>query len=431
VLVNMDSTVTASWLMAHQSQVAWHVCEGRSQWSESSTLVAESPVGQTLRIEAVKTWLAMRLDRLGRASRAVMAVAASVVAICAEALARGDRAIVVWSLFAAAAVAAAIAPLHRGSVPIAVAVVGLVVVATAGLPVMATVGLFIFATRRRDRLLAAMSACAIVTFTVTWLFTTKDDWGSVAVLAVLVTGFPVAAGAYVGARRDLLAALRERAERAEADEVARIEQAQLAERSRIAREMHDVLAHKVSLIALHAGAMEVHSSLSPEQVSHGVGLIRTTANEAMLDLREVLGALRPNDPDGVTLSPAPQCEDIRRVVEASRCAGVDATLQMNLDHLPDLLARVAHRVVREGLTNAHKHARGAAAMVTVAGGPIDGLTIEVVNDRPNSGVAMLSGSGVGLVGLGERVGLLGGFIESGPSADGGWRVEAWLPWGQP
>jgi signal transduction histidine kinase len=86
--------------------------------------------------------------------------------------------------------------------------------------------------------------------------------------------------------------------------------------------------------------------------------------------------------------------------------------------------------VQEGLTNVHKHARGAATVVTVAGRPCAGLRVEVVNRRPVGQAALLPGSGAGLNGLAERVGLLGGTLESGPTTDGGWRLAAWLPWSQ-
>jgi signal transduction histidine kinase len=143
--------------------------------------------------------------------------------------------------------------------------------------------------------------------------------------------------------------------RAEAEQESRAEQARLAERARIAREMHDVLAHKVSLIAMHAGALEMQRVPDPEQVARTAGLIRTTAREAMEDLRDVLGVLRA---DTVDLAPPPRRDDIARVVDASRAAGVQAELRMDVDELPDGLARTAHRIVQEGLTNVHKHARG-------------------------------------------------------------------------
>ncbi len=137
-------------------------------------------------------------------------------------------------------------------------------------------------------------------------------------------------GAYVGARRDLVASLRERAVRAEEERERRAEQARLAERARIAREMHDVLAHKVSLIALQAGGLEVNPGVGAERVQQTAGQIRSTAREALEELRGVLGVLRadrpaPALPDGSELAPQPGLAELTALVESSRAAGVRIT----------------------------------------------------------------------------------------------------------
>jgi signal transduction histidine kinase len=358
-------------------------------------------------------------------------VAVALLAAFAETMARRGEGALVWVPVGAIAVLGALALWWRRRAPVAVTLIGLVVVATTGLPVVAVVGLFTLAVRRRDRVLATVGALAIATFAITWSIGTSDSWARLVVTATLVVGFFVAGGAYVGARRDLVAALRDRAARAEAEQEVRAEQARLAERSRIAQEMHDVLAHKVSLIALQAGALEVQVAPTPAEVAASAGLIRSTAREAMEDLRDVLGVLRADRADGNDLAPPPGRDDIARVVEASRLAGTRVELRMDVGDLPHTVARAAHRVVREGLTNVHKHARGAATVVTLTGGPATGLTIEVTNRRPAGGATLLPGSGVGLLGLRERVELLGGTLDAGPCADGGWRLGAWLPWAQP
>jgi signal transduction histidine kinase len=92
------------------------------------------------------------------------------------------------------------------------------------------------------------------------------------------------------------------------------------------------------------------------------------------------------------------------------------------------VARTAYRIVREGLTNVHKHARGAATFVSVTGDAASGVSVEVINDRPVSIAALLPGSGAGLLGLRERVALVGGKLDAGPSTEGGWCLRAWLPW---
>ena len=227
-----------------------------------------------------------------------------------------------------------------------------------------------------------------------------------------------------------MVSLRDRAERAEAERELRGEQARLAERARIAQEMHDVLAHKVSLIALHAGGLEVNPAVGPEKVEGSARLIRETARQAMEDLREVLGVLRSDvSVDGADLAPVPRAADLERLVADSRDAGVSVTGEFALpDDVPVSIGRTVYRVVQESLTNVHKHARGASTEVVVHGARGAGVTVRVTNVRPVAAGSLLPGSGAGLVGLRERVELAGGRLTTGPTTDGGWRVEAWLPW---
>lgn len=194
--------------------------------------------------------------------------------------------------------------------------------------------------------------------------------------------------------------------------------------------MHDVLAHKVSLIALHAGGLEVNPAVGPDKVEGSARLIRETARQAMEDLREVLGVLRSDvSVDGADLAPVPQAADLERLVAASRDAGVSVTSKFALpDDVPTSLGRTIYRVVQESLTNVHKHARGASTEVQVHGAPGEGVTVRVTNVRPVAAGSLLPGAGAGLVGLRERVQLVGGRLTTGPTAEGGWRVEAWLPW---
>jgi signal transduction histidine kinase len=252
------------------------------------------------------------------------------------------------------------------------------------------------------------------------------------VSGIFLFGSVVAGGAYIGARRDLVASLRERAERAEAERELRVGQARLGERTRIAQEMHDVLAHKVSLVALHAGALEVNPGVGPEQVERTAALMRGTAAEALEDLRQVLGVLRSDagsaSSDG-TLAPQPSLDRLEPLVASSRAAGVPVELEMSVaGSPPDLVGRTAYRVVQEALTNVHKHARGAATCVRVVGGPGTGLEVEVTNRPPVSSASLIPGAGLGLVGLAERVSLTGGSLSFGPLPDGGWRVFARMPW---
>jgi signal transduction histidine kinase len=294
-------------------------------------------------------------------------------------------------------------------------------------------GLLTIAVRRRDRVLVAATAVVALLLMVPDLNSPSPTFD----LATVITGvvgalFWALWGAYVGARRDLVASLRERAVRAEEERERRADQARLAERARIAREMHDVLAHKVSLIALQAGGLEVNPGVGAERVQQTAGQIRSTAREALVELRGVLGVLRadqpaPALPDGSELVPQPGLAELTALVDSSRAAGVRITQSVDVAELPQATGRAVYRVVQEALTNVHKHARGAATDVAVGAGSEDGVVVTVTNQRPVSAVTLLPGSGAGLIGLRERVGLLGGTLTAGPTGDGGWRLRAWLP----
>ncbi|WP_180936088.1 sensor histidine kinase [Nocardioides ungokensis] len=249
-------------------------------------------------------------------------------------------------------------------------------------------------------------------------------------LALAASGW----GMFIRARRQLLWSLRERALRAEADQALHEDRARVAERTRIAREMHDVLAHRISLLALHAGGLEVRPDLPPAQVQETAALLRVTARQALEELRSVIGLLR--DDAGKDLAPAapqPTLRNLHRLVEEIRVAGGDIDFEMNVvgvDDVPATLGRDAYRVVQEALTNVAKHARGAATRVRVAGAPGDGLRISVRNRQPvpAHGAATLPGSGAGLLGLQERVALAGGTLVVGHDGTGDFVVEAELTW---
>jgi len=235
---------------------------------------------------------------------------------------------------------------------------------------------------------------------------------------------------FVRARRQLLTSLRERAERAEAERELMAEQARQAERVRIAREMHDVLGHRVSLIALQAGGLEVKPG-QPADVVQAAGVIRATARQALDELRQVIGLLRDTGSIiEVPPAPLPTLADIPRLVEDSRRAGARVSLDMSVPSdatPPGPLGRDAYRIVQESLTNVHKHVLGGAASVTVQGSPGAGLHVTVSNPLPRSGIAQRAG-GSGLVGLSERVALAGGTLRHGPTEDGRFVVDAVLTW---
>ncbi len=251
------------------------------------------------------------------------------------------------------------------------------------------------------------------------------------IFGTLLTGGLVGWGMFVRARRELLASLTERAERAEAEQALRVEGARMGERERIAREMHDVLAHRLSLLSLHAGALEYRPDAPREDVARAAGVIRDNAHKALEELRAVIGALR-DDGEAVPEPPQPTLADLPRLVGESTAAGtrVDARYDIDLEAVPRDVGRHAYRVVQEGLTNARKHAPASAVGVHVTGAAGEGLRVEVRNALPIGVVAsaVIPGAGAGLAGLGERVDLAGGRIDHGPTSDGDYRLMAWLPW---
>jgi len=299
--------------------------------------------------------------------------------------------------------------------------------------------LFTVAVHRRATVVAAVAVLSVTTGVI--FVRLRPDpsmpvWVQALINVPLVAAV-VAWGMFARARRQLVVSLRDRARRAEAEQQLRIEQARYLERARIAREMHDVLAHRISLVSLHAGALEFRADADAQEVARSAAVIRSSAHEALQDLREILGVLRAEvaegEPEAEAERPQPTLADVARLVDESRQAGVRVSLRCDVADLaavPASVGRTAYRVVQEGLTNARKHAPGAEVTVSVSGGPGPGLTAEVRNRWP-VGVpagAAIPGAGQGLTGLTERTAIAGGRLEHGRLASGDFRLSAWLPW---
>ncbi len=248
-----------------------------------------------------------------------------------------------------------------------------------------------------------------------------------ALLVLLVLSW----GMVVRSRRQLVVTLRERARRAEAEAELRAEQAQRLAREAIAREMHDVLAHRLTLLSVHAGALEFRPDAPAAEVGRAAGVIRDSAHEALQDLREIIGVLRgPGDTDEGD-RPQPTLATLDTLIAESRLAGMKVTVDNRVadpQQAPAATGRTVYRIVQECLTNARKHAPGAEVRLTVTGGPGEGLTVEVENPAPVEPFERVPGSGQGLIGLTERATLAGGALEHGPTKDGGFAVRARLPW---
>ncbi|MET0233881.1 MAG: histidine kinase [Kibdelosporangium sp.] len=249
-------------------------------------------------------------------------------------------------------------------------------------------------------------------------------WQVNLVLALAIQGTAAGWGLFIHHRRQLLLSLEEKAARAETEAQLRADKAMHLAREEIAREMHDVLGHRLSLLSVHAGALEYNPAAPATDVARAAKIIRDSAHQALQDLREVIGVLRA--PVGEL--PQPTLADAATLVAESRRAGMDVELRQELAGTPpDLLGRTGYRIVQEALTNVRRHAPGAEVQVALGGAPGDGLTVEVRNSPPTGLPVSGETSGQGLIGLGERVALAEGRLEHGPAC-GGWRLAAWLPW---
>ncbi|HWS38671.1 MAG TPA: histidine kinase [Actinoplanes sp.] len=251
-------------------------------------------------------------------------------------------------------------------------------------------------------------------------------WGMVLVVISALWGMQVRA------RRQLIVSWRDRAERAEAEQRLRIAQARVLERTRIAREMHDVLAHRISLLSLHAGALEFRPGAPAEEIAGAASVVRASAHQALQDLRVVISVLRTGQPEDEDSPerPQPTLSALPALAEESRAAGMRVRLDIASDPetVPSATGRAAYRIVQEALTNARKHAPGAAVRVGVSGAAGAGLSLEIRNPMPVTvPVATIPGTGVGLIGLAERALLAGGRLHHGHDDDD-FVLNAWLPW---
>ncbi|MEV1044508.1 histidine kinase [Streptomyces sp. NPDC049916] len=288
------------------------------------------------------------------------------------------------------------------------------------------------ATRRRPAEIATVAGAFIVAplFT-TGLYPIEQAPGTpwtLLALQTLTLGVAVATGWAVGARRAEVRSLREWARGAEREQAALADRARVLERNRIAREMHDTLAHRISLVALQAGALDHRADLPDEERGVLVRGIADGSYRALEDLRDVLGVLRAEQPDRPA-PPPPAYDGVPGLVADARTSGMDVTLTDDLTSgPPDALGDLCFRVVREALTNAAKHAPGAPVLITLDGGPGGALGVTVRSGPAARTHTAPPTSGYGLPGLAERVRTLGGSIAHDPAADGGFVLSVRLPW---
>ncbi|MFE4638299.1 sensor histidine kinase [Streptomyces sp. NPDC056773] len=340
--------------------------------------------------------------------------------------------------------------------PIVVVLVGIAVSPAAMGFLLGVVGLYTLAAsevpRRITATLASMSLAAI--FVVMYMRTPVDGEVSRTLVitlsvfvAVALTVPPVLFGLYTAARRRLMESLQERADSLErelsllADRAEeRAEWARTEERTRIAREMHDVVAHRVSLMVVHAAALQAIAAKDPVKAAKNAALVGDMGRQALTELREMLGVLRAEAPKPAAVAvpvalvgsfeDGPTLGELEALVGQSRAAGmvVDLDVRGECCGYAAEVEQTAYRVVQEALTNCHKHAPGARVVVRLA--HREGEVAMQVENGPCDGKAAepgLPSGGNGLVGMRERVLALGGVFVSGPTDEGGFKVSAVLP----
>ena len=299
-----------------------------------------------------------------------------------------------------------------------------------------------FAARRRDKALVFAVVASLLALLVPAL---KDGTGTVVVTAGnghelgryaaqwivngILMGLAVALGAWVGTWRELVSSLKERAERAESERAMREREAVLTERTRIAREMHDVLGHKLALMSMQAGALEVNA---PDRATEdSAARIRVSAKAALDELRGVVAALHEG-PDEAPRDPDHGLRELPALIEHCERAGAridytdSITTSSEAAQIDPAVGRAAYRITQEALTNALKHSPGEEIGVCIGGAPGHGLSLTVTNREKTSGTPA-RGNGIGLRSVAERARVVGGTLTAGP-AQGVFRVAARLPW---
>lgn len=231
-------------------------------------------------------------------------------------------------------------------------------------------------------------------------------------------------------RRAYLAELEARAARLEHERGERAERAVIEERTRIARELHDVIAHNVSVMVVQASAGDDVFDSDPGRAREALAAVASTGRDALSELRRLLGVIRPGEAEEPSFAPQPGIGRLGELVEQVRDTGlaVDVSVDGEVRELPEATSLCVYRVVQEALTNTLKHAAAKRAQVSLRYDP-DAVKVRVSDDGHGENAATANGSagGHGLIGMRERVALFGGELQAGPSAGGGYCVNARLP----
>jgi len=327
-----------------------------------------------------------------------------------------------FDLAAGVLACAALLMRRRWPVVVAIALLPSILISSSAMGATAVAMSAVALYRSRRTTIVLVLAHALLLLGIFTLAGGEMPWdGLIALIALDAT--MVASGWLVRSERRLQLAAHEQArERERAEAGKRLEEARHAERERIAREMHDVLAHRLSLLAVYAGALQVRKN-APAEERKAAEVIRQGAFAALEELRQVIRMAR--DPDASEPdSPQPTLADLPALLEESRRVGTEVVVVGGFDGVPDSIGRHVYRVVQEGLTNARKHAPGRTVHLRLA--QDDGVEVEMSNALAE-GAGTFPGAGAGLAGLRERITLLGGRISFGGTQKGSFRLHAWIP----
>jgi signal transduction histidine kinase len=275
---------------------------------------------------------------------------------------------------------------------------------------------------RRTRTMTGITCMVIGLFVIGWLdgLSLLDEFVSTGV--ILITAFVL--GDNLRRRRQHVADLAERAERAEREQGLQAERRVAAERTRIARDLHDVVAHSVSVMVIQAAAARRNLATSPDSAAEALEAIEATGRQTMTELRAILGVLREASVDPA-FAPQPSLTGLEALTTGDELP-VELTVEGDLRTVPESVSVTSYRLVQEALTNVRRHAGAVNSVaVRVEVGARD-VTIQVSDNGRGAGVAA-SPDGFGIIGMRERVAAVGGTFEAGPRPGGGWRVRAVLP----
>ncbi len=307
----------------------------------------------------------------------------------------------------------------------------------AGFPLVA-LPLYTVASQyeRRDSIIALIGTCAVILVSVLVAELVRRGNAGLAFNSVLAGAAAWFVGDSVRARRAYIAGMTEQAEQRQRREIERAQQSIGEERLRIARELHDIVAHSLSVIAIQSGVGRHVLDMQPEEARKALAAVETTSRSALDELRRVLGVLRSDDPDGPSFVPAPGIGDLDRLLDQCRATGLEVTYRVHGPVAPvsPSMDLSVYRIVQEALTNVTKHAGTAQATVDLTFG--DGeVVVSVVDEgalHRNGAVLppetrVEAGAHHGIIGMRERTAMFGGTLTAEPRREGGFEVRARLP----